>query len=122
MFNKKMTEKMQLPKLFDFEIEAQILLKDGGIKNKPFKMIQEASNIIKEKIDNELESVFYNQRLTPDFFIGSKIFQEIYNEFLTQDQELKSKFQPKIGLDFFKMALFKYLGGNSGGIMNDQCF
>lgn len=34
------------------------LLKDGGIKNKPVRMIQEGSKVIRTKIDNKLEELF----------------------------------------------------------------
>ena len=65
---------MQLPQLFDFEIEAQKLLRDGGIKNKNQAEIQQTSQVIKDKIDNQLELVFQRYHLMPDFFISSKNF------------------------------------------------
>ena len=34
-------EKMSMPKFMDFELEAHKLLKDGGTKNKPFKVIND---------------------------------------------------------------------------------
>lgn len=40
--------KLKIPKLMDFEIEAEKLLKDGGTKNKAFKVIQDASKIIRD--------------------------------------------------------------------------
>ena len=39
---------MQLPQLFDFEKEAQILLKDGGIKNKDLEIIQNISREVRD--------------------------------------------------------------------------
>lgn len=40
--------KLKIPKLMDFEIEAWKLLRDGGTKNKPFKVIQDASRVIRD--------------------------------------------------------------------------
>lgn len=44
--------KLKIPKLMDFEIEAWKLLRDGGTKNKPFKVIQDASKVIRDQIDS----------------------------------------------------------------------
>jgi hypothetical protein len=41
--------------LFDFEKEAQLLLKDGGIKNKDLEIIQKTSREIRDQIDSKLE-------------------------------------------------------------------
>ena len=78
---------MRIPKLFDFEIEAQTLLKDGGIKNKSVKTIYETSKVVTDKIDNLLEQVYLSHSLLPDFFICSKSFQIIWNDSIISEYE-----------------------------------
>jgi len=112
-------EKMQLPQLYDFEIEAQILLKDGGIKNKPVKVIQETSKIIREKIDKELKAIFSSHKLLPDFFIGSPFFQKIWMDTIIKDYDSSHKFQFQVGEDVVKMAFESHLGVSKGSELAD---
>mmetsp|Transcript_31058 Transcript_31058/g.47446 ORF Transcript_31058/g.47446 Transcript_31058/m.47446 type:complete len:131 (+) Transcript_31058:250-642(+) len=113
---------MELPELFDFEVEAQTLLKDGGIKNKSVKVIQEASKIIREKIDNELEHVFSSHKLLSDFFIGSPVMQRIWMDIIVKDFDTDAKFQSKVGLDVVKMAFQKHFGGHVDGVLSEESF
>ena len=64
-------ERLKLPKLYDFEIEAKKLLDDGNIKNKTIAEVADTAKIVKEKIDDLLEEAYDNHTILPDFFLGS---------------------------------------------------
>lgn len=70
--------KLKIPELMEFEKEADKLLENGGIKNKQFKVIQETSRIVREKIDNKLEVIFDRNPVTFDFFIQSPLLKDLW--------------------------------------------
>ena len=72
-------ENINAPKIMDFELEADKLLRDGGTKNKDIKLIMKTSKIVQELIDNKLEEKFSDCKLRSDFFISSS-FIEIWNK------------------------------------------
>ena len=61
---------MQLPKLMEFEKEAEKLLQGGGIKNKTVKVIQSVSKVIRDKIDTKLEVLNDEKRFSVELFIS----------------------------------------------------
>jgi hypothetical protein len=91
---------MSTPKFMDFEFEAHKLLKDGGTKNKPFKFINEIQSTMRVQIDSQLEQVFTDCKLVPNFFITSSLMDNIWTK-ITKDGD-KSNFKFKCGLDLFK--------------------
>ena len=93
----------------DFEIEAWKLLRDGGTKNKPFKVIQDASKVIRDQIDSQLEKNYLEKKIDSDFFISSHIFREVWSNCITSNQEKQNMFIFEIGKDIVKMAMQKYL-------------
>ena len=113
---------MQLPQLFDFEHQAQLLLKDGGIKNKDLEVIQETSQIIRDQIDTKLEYAYDTYEFSPDFFISSCDFSSVWNGSIINHYSKSDKFKFKVGLDQIKMAYQKHLGGNHEGALSDEAF
>ena len=78
-------QKMKLPELMEFEIEAQKLLNGGGIKNKQVAMIRETSRVIRDKIDDVLERIFIENAITPEFFITSNSFCSIWKNNISKN-------------------------------------
>jgi len=57
------------------------LLAAGGINNKSVKVITETSKVIKEQFDNRLSKLFEETKLTPGFFISSRVLFKLWKEY-----------------------------------------
>lgn len=113
-------EELQLPKLKNFEQDAQILLTGGGIKNKPVKIITDVSKVIREKIDDQLEDMFMTCDLMPTFFMTNKNLIDIWSNSIVADNSNSSHFIFKIGQDIIKTAIQKHFGGIENGALNEK--
>ena len=69
-----------------------------------------------------LEQVHNTHEIMSDYFICSKSFQDLWNEYIIADYELDKRFIFKVGRDVLKNALIKTLGGNTDCILGDESF
>ena len=60
--------------------------------------------------------------LLPDFFICSRSFQNLWNNYVINDYEANQKFVFRLGLDVFKEALISHLGGNPDCVLTCESF